>query len=320
MKQSSLDLSLSTRRTRKQEFLSQMERVVPWAVLVDLIAPYYPEGKNGRPPFALQTMLRIHFMQQWFTLSDLAMEEALFDVPLYREFAQLDVRGRMPDESTILRFRHRLERHKLAEQILASVNDLLSAKGLLLKAGTAVDATLIAAPSSTKNKDKKRDPEMHSSQKGKQWYFGMKAHIGVDADSGLVHTVRGTSGNVADVVEGNSLLHGQETDAFGDAGYQGVDKRPDAQKGVTWHVAMRPGKRKELDKENKPVDALIEQLEKLKAGIRAKVEHPFRVLKRQFGYTKVRYRGLKKNTLQLKTLFALSNLWMVRQQLLAAKA
>ena len=280
MKQSSLDLSLSTRRTRKQEFLSQMERVVPWAVLVDLIAPYYPEGKNGRPPFALQTMLRIHFMQQWFTLSDLAMEEALFDVPLYREFAQLDVRGRMPDESTILRFRHRLERHKLAEQILASVNDLLSAKGLLLKAGTAVDATLIAAPSSTKNKDKKRDPEMHSSQKGKQWYFGMKAHIGVDADSGLVHTVRGTSGNVADVVEGNSLLHGQETDAFGDAGYQGVDKRPDAQKGVTWHVAMRPGKRKELDKENKPVDALIEQLEKLKAGIRAKVEHPFRVLKR----------------------------------------
>ena len=284
MKQSSLDLSLSTRRTRKQEFLSQMERVVPWAVLVDLIAPYYPEGKNGRPPFALQTMLRIHFMQQWFTLSDLAMEEALFDVPLYREFAQLDVRGRMPDESTILRFRHRLERHKLAEQILASVNDLLSAKGLLLKAGTAVDATLIAAPSSTKNKDKKRDPEMHSSQKGKQWYFGMKAHIGVDADSGLVHTVRGTSGNVADVVEGNSLLHGQETDAFGDAGYQGVDKRPDAQKGVTWHVAMRPGKRKELDKENKPVDALIEQLEKLKAGIRAKVEHPFRVLKRQFGY------------------------------------
>ena len=319
MKQSSLDLSLSTRRTRKQEFLSQMERVVPWAVLVDLIAPYYPEGKNGRPPFALQTMLRIHFMQQWFTLSDLAMEEALFDVPLYREFAQLDVRGRMPDESTILRFRHRLERHKLAEQILASVNDLLSAKGLLLKAGTAVDATLIAAPSSTKNKDKKRDPEMHSSQKGKQWYFGMKAHIGVDADSGLVHTVRGTSGNVADVVEGNSLLHGQETDAFGDAGYQGVDKRPDAQKGVTWHVAMRPGKRKELDKENKPVDALIEQLEKLKAGIRAKVEHPFRVLKRQFGYTKVRYRGLKKNTLQLKTLFALSNLWMVRHQLMAAQ-
>ena len=240
-------------------------------------------------------------------------------MPLYREFAQLDANGRLPDESTILRFRHRLEKHKLAEQILATVNELLTAKGLLLKAGTAVDATLIAAPSSTKNKDRARDPEMHSSQKGKQWYFGMKAHIGVDADSGLVHTVRGTSGNAADVTEGNSLLHGEETEVFGDAGYQGADKRADAKKQVTWHVAMRPGKRKELDKENNPLDALIDLLEKTKAAIRAKVEHPFRVVKCQFGYTKVRYRGLKKNTLQLKTLFALSNLWMVRHQLLAAQ-
>ena len=320
MKQSSLDLNLSTKKTRKQQLLDEMELVVPWAALVELIAPYYPEGKNGRPPFALQTMLRIHCMQQWFSLSDLGMEEAFFDTPIYREFAQLDAHARMPDESTILRFRHRLERHKLADQILATVNELLAAQGLLLKAGTTVDATLIAAPSSTKNKDKKRDPEMHSSQKGNEWHFGMKAHIGVDADSGLVHTVRGTAGNVCDVVEGNSLLHGQETDAFGDAGYQGVHKRPDARQDVTWHVAMRPGKRKALDKQNNAIDALIEQLEKLKASIRAKVEHPFRVIKRQFGYTKVRYRGLKKNTLQLKTLFALSNLWMVRQQLLAAKA
>ena len=184
MKQTSLDLNLSTRRTRKHEFLAQMQLVVPWAALVELIAPYYPEGKNGRPPFALETMLRVHFLQQWFSLSDPAMEEAFFDTPLYREFAQLDAHGRLPDESTILRFRHRLEKHKLAELILATVNDLLTAKGLLLKAGTAVDATLIAAPSSTKNKDRARDPEMHSSQKGKQWYFGMKAHIGVDADSG----------------------------------------------------------------------------------------------------------------------------------------
>ena len=316
MKQSSLDLNLSTRRTRKQEFLAQMERVVPWAALVELIAPYYPEGKNGRPPFALETMLRVHFLQQWFSLSDPAMEEAFFDVPVYRQFAQLDAHGRLPDESTILRFRHRLEKHKLAEQILATVNDLLTAKGLLLKAGTAVDATLIAAPSSTKNKDRARDPEMHSSQKGKQWYFGMKAHIGVDAQSGLVHTVRGTSGNVADVTEGNSLLHGAETDVYGDAGYQGVHKRADAKEGVTWHVAMRPGKRKALDKENNPLDALIDLLEKTKAGIRAKVEHPFRVIKRQFGYAKVRYRGLKKNTLQIKTLFALSNLWMARHKLM----
>jgi IS5 family transposase len=315
MYQVGLKLNLSVKKTRKQVFLEQMEQVVPWEALVQCIAPYYPEGKTGRPPFSLATMLRIHFMQQWFTLSDPAMEEAFFDTPLYREFAQLQEFGRLPDESTILRFRHRLEKHKLAEQILAVVNDVLTQQGLLLKAGTVVDATLIAAPSSTKNKDHKRDPEMHSSKKGEQMYFGMKAHIGADAESGLVHTVRGTSGNVHDVVQGNSLLHGQERDAFGDAGYQGIEKRADAQADVNWHVAMRPGKRRALDK-NKPIDALIDQVEKLKAGIRAKVEHPFRVIKCQFGYVKVRYRGLKKNTAQLVTLFALSNLWMVRGKLM----
>ena len=308
-------MNLSIKKTRKREFLFEMNRVVPWAALVELIAPYYPEGKNGRPPFALETMLRIHFMQQWFTLSDPAMEEAFFDVPLYREFAQLDAHGRLPDESTILRFRHRLEEHKLAEQILTTVNELLTRKGLLLKVGTAVDATLIAAPTSTKNADKARDPEMHSSKKGNQWYFGMKAHIGVDADSGLVHTVRVTSGHVHDINEGHSLLHGKESVVFADAGYQGIQKRPDAKPEVLWHVAMRPGKRKALDKSN-AADALIDAAEKLKAGVRAKVEHPFRVIKRQFGHVKVRYRGLKKNTQQLMTLFALSNLWMARSKLI----
>ena len=186
MKQSSFDLNLSTRKTRKQVFLQQMETVVPWAALVELITPYYSEGRNGRPPFALETMLRVHFMQQWFSLSDPAMEEAFFDTPLYREFAQLDTFGRLPDESTILRFRHRLEKHKLADQILATVNELLQQRGLLLKAGTAVDATLIAAPSSIKNKDKARDPEMHSSQKGNEWHFGMKALQGLPAKSRAV--------------------------------------------------------------------------------------------------------------------------------------
>src|SRR5450830_1804384 len=319
MKQAALNLNLSIKKTRKQVFLEQMEQVVPWAALVELISPYYPQGKTGRPPFSLQTMLRVHFMQQWFTLSDPGIEEAFFDTPLYREFAQLEEFGRLPDESTILRFRHRLEKHKLAEQILATVNELLTQRGLLLKAGTAVDATLIAAPTSTKNKDKARDPDMHSSKKGNQWYFGMKAHIGVDAESGLVHTVRGTSGHVGDVTEGNSLLHGEETVAFGDAGYQGIDKRPDAQADVTWHVAMRPGKRKALDKDNEG-DAMLDTAEKLKASVRAKVEHPFRVIKRQFGFIKVRYRGLKKNTAQLFTLFALSNLWMVRKKLMGAGA
>ena len=317
MKQAALNLSLIVKKTRKQVFLEQMDQVVPWAALEELIAPYYPEGRKGRPPFSLLTMLRIHFMQQWFNLSDPAMEEGFFDTPVYREFAQLEEFARLPDESTILRFRHRLEKHKLAEQILATVNDLLIERGLLLKAGTVVDATLIAAPPSTKNKDKTRDPDMHSSKKGNQWYFGMKAHIGADAESGLVHTVRCTSGHVSDIAEANTLLHGQETVAFGDAGYQGVEKRPDAKAGVTWHVAMRPGKRKALDKENNEADALLDQAEKLKASIRAKVEHPFRVIKRQFGFTKVRYRGLAKNTAALMTLFALSNLWMVRRRLLA---
>lgn len=324
MKQQSLAESGFVKKpkaTRRQIFLAEMDRVVPWARLCGLIEPHYPKvgAKGGRPPKPLQMMLRIHFMQQWFTLSDPGMEEAFFDTPLYREFAQLEEFGRLPDESTILRFRHRLEKHKLAEQILATVNELLIQRGLLLKAGTAVDATLIAAPTSTKNKDKTRDPEMHSSKKGNQWYFGMKAHIGVDAQSGLVHTVRGTSGHVSDIAEANSLLHGQESVAFGDAGYQGIEKRPDATEDVIWHVAMRPGKRKALNKENE-ADAMIDKAEKLKAGIRAKVEHPFRVIKRQFGFVKVRYRGLKKNTAQLFTLFALSNLWMVRSKLMGVGA
>jgi IS5 family transposase len=315
MKQADLGLNLSTKRTRKREFLAQMERVVPWAALVELVSPHAPEGKKGRPPFAVEMMLRIHFMQQWFTLSDPAMEEALHDIALFREFAGLGWDSRLPDESTILRFRHLLERHKLAEQILGLVNDLLRDKGLMLKAGTVVDATLISAPSSTKNQSGERDPEMHQTKKGNQWHFGMKAHIGVDAESGLVHTVRGTAANVNDVVEANSLLHGDETDVFADAGYQGAGKRPDAQDDVTWHVAMRPGKRRALDK-TKAVGSLIDEMERLKASVRAKVEHPFRVIKRQFGHVKVRYRGLKKNTAQLRTLFALSNLWMARAKLL----
>ena len=318
MKQVALNLELNAKKTRKREFLDQMEQVVPWAALVERIAPYYPEGRKGRPPFSLQTMLRVYFLQQWFTLSDPAMEEAFFDTPVYREFAQLEEFCRLPDESTILRFRHRLEKHKLTEQILVSVNELLTQRGLFLKTGTIVDATLIAAPTSTKNNDKARDPDMHSSKKGNQWYFGMKAHIGTDADSGLVHNVHGTSGHVSDIAEANTLLHGEESLAFGDAGYQGVDKRPDTNADVTWHIAMRPGKRRALDKDDE-ADALLDQAEKLKASVRAKVEHPFRVIKRQFGYVKVRYRGLKKNTAQLLTLFALTNLWMVRSQLMEAQ-
>jgi transposase, IS5 family len=318
MKQLGLGLNLSTKKTRKREFLEEMERVVPWDALVQIVTPYYQKAKTGRPPFGVETMLRIHYLQQWFALSDPAMEEALHDMPVFREFAKLpEGATRLPDETTILRFRHLLERNDLAVDMLRVVNDILQAKGLMMKKGTVVDATLIAAPSSTKNAEGERDPEMHQTKKGNQWYFGMKAHIGVDADSGLVHSVVGTAANVNDVTQAGALLHGQEEVAFGDAGYRGVDKRAEAQ-GPQWHVAMRPGERNTLNPFIAPqFEALT--LEKWKASIRAKVEHPFRVLKRQFGYTKVRYRGLAKNTAQIVTLFALSNLWMARRHFLKAR-
>ncbi|WHZ11511.1 MAG: Mobile element protein [Burkholderiaceae bacterium] len=248
------------KRTRKREFLDEMNLVVPWDELVALIAPYAPApgAKGGRPPFAVETMLRIHFLQQWFNLSDPAMEEALYDTPMFREFAGLDMgEENLPDESTILRFRHLLEKNNLSLQLLATVNATLTAKGLLLKNGTAIDATLIAAPSSTKNDSGERDPEMHQTKKGNQWHFGMKAHIGVDADSGLVHTVVGTAANVNDVTQAGALVHGEEADVFADAGYQGVAKREETRDiEVNWHVAMRPGKRRALDKST-PMGAIL---------------------------------------------------------------
>jgi transposase, IS5 family len=318
MKQLGLGLNLSTKKTRKAKFLDEMERVVPWSALVEIVEPHCPRAKTGRPPFAVETMLRIHYLQQWFCLSDPAMEEALHDTPLFREFAKIgEGLSRLPDETTILRFRHLLERHNLAPDMLRLVNDILGAKGLLLRTGTVVDATLIAAPSSTKNADGQRDPEMKQTKKGNQWYFGMKAHIGVDAQSGLVHTVAGTAANVNDLNMAGALLHGKEEAAFGDAGYQGVHKRPEAQ-GPTWHVAMRRGLRRKLNPFIEP-DFVAERAEKMKASIRAKVEHPFRVVKQQFGFTKVRYRGLAKNTAQLITLFALSNLWMARRDLMGGR-
>ena len=316
MKQQDLGLNLIVRRTRKAEFLDEMELVVPWSELLGLVNEVAPPKATGRPPFAHETMLRLHFLQQWFGLSDMAMEEALFDIPLYRNFAGLGSMARMPDRVSILRFRHLLEQHNLAQQILATVNASLIGKGLMLKSGTAIDATLISAPTSTKNSTGTRDPQMHQTKKGNQWYHGMKSHIGVDADSGLVHCVVGTAANVNDVTQAHKLVHGEETDVFADAGYQGVSKREETQDiDATWHIAMRPGKRRALDKTS-PMGAMLDQLEKIKASICAKVEHPFRVVKQQFGYTKVRYRGLAKNTAQLTTLFALSNLWIARKRIL----
>ena len=320
MSQITLGLDPLPKKTRKEVFLDEMNQVVPWAELVALIQPHARgahQALGGRPPFAVETMLRIHCLQLWWNLSDPAMEEELHERPLYRRFAGLAGAARLPDETTILRFRHLLERHQIAPQVLAAINAGLARQGLLLKTGTVVDASIIAAPSSTKNKDGQRDPEMHQTKKGNQWHHGMKAHIGVDADSGLVHTVIGTAANVNDVTQAAALLHGQERDAWADAGYQGANKREEMQgRDVRWHVAMRPGKRKALDQQS-PLHRTLEQLEKLKASVRAKVEHPFRIVKQQFGYAKVRYRGLAKNTARLTMLFALGNLWAMRHRLLA---
>ncbi|MBU0807487.1 transposase, IS4 family /transposase, IS5 family [Pseudomonas peli] len=303
------------KQTRKELFLIEMDQVVPWKGLVALIDPHYPKGEGGRPAYPLMAMLRIHLMQNWFGYSDPAMEEALYETTILRQFAGLSLE-RIPDETTILNFRRLLEKHELAAGILAVINGYLGDRGLSLRQGTIVDATLINAPSSTKNKDGKRDPQMHQTKKGNQYYFGMKAHIGVDDESGLVHSVVGTAANVADVTQVDKLLHGEENMVGADAGYTGVEKRPEHEgREVIWQIAARRSTYKKLSKRSALYKAK-RKIEKAKAQVRAKVEHPFRVIKRQFGYVKTRFRGLAKNTAQLVTLFALSNLWMVRRHLL----
>jgi IS5 family transposase len=302
------------KQTRREVFLAEMEQVVPWDSLLRLIEPCYPVAGRGRHPYPIATMLRVHLLQNWFGLSDPAMEEALYEIASMRQFARLTLTQPIPDETTILNFRRLLETNELAPQIFERVNAYLSRKKLLLKRGSIVDATIIAAPSSTKNADGERDPEMHQTKKGNQWHFGMKAHIGVDVDSGFVHTVVGTPANEADVEVVDELLHGKEEVAYGDAGYTGADKRV-IRKNLRWEIAAKRGKVQAMEEGR--AKRKIEKIEKRKASIRARVEHPFRVIKRQFGLVKVRFRGLAKNTAHLITLFALSNLWMARRKLLA---
>jgi IS5 family transposase len=310
--------SMARKRTKRERFLAQMEAVVPWKALIDLIEPCYPKtgSKGGRPPYPLETMLRIHLMQQWYDLSDPAMEDALIEVPTMRRFAGIDlISERIPDETTILSFRHLLERHDLGKQIFETVKAHLKANGMAMKQGTIIDATLIAAPSSTKNKKGERDPEMHQTKKGNQWYFGMKVHIGVDKDNGLIHSVETTAANVHDLTPVADLLHGEETVVYADAGYQGIEKREEMQgKAIGFRVAMRPGKRRALP--DNPEGRLDDLIETAKAHIRAKGEHPFRVMKRQFGFQKTRLRGMLKNSCKVKVLAALANLFMARHLLL----
>ncbi|MCS7016804.1 MAG: IS5 family transposase [Gemmatales bacterium] len=314
---SDLEYAAKKKRTRRDRFLGEIDKVTPWRDLVAVIAPFYPKGERGRPPIGVERMLRMYVAQQCFGLSDEGIEDALYDSQAIRRFVGIDLaREAAPDATTVLKFRRLLEARDLTAAIFTTINAHLAEQGLLMRAGSIVDATIIAAPSSTKNQQGERDADMHQTKKGNQWHFGMKAHIGVDAETGLTHTVVGTAANVNDVTQAQALLSGTETEVYADAGYQGVDKREEnLALPVTWHVAMKPSKRKALP--GTPLGELLEKIEQLKASIRAKVEHPFHVVKNLFRHKKTRYRGLDKNTKQLFTLFGLANLVLARKWLLS---
>ena len=295
--------------TRREKFLARMEEVLPWVRLLAVIAPHYPKGERGRPPLGLERMLRVYFLQQWYGLADEALEDALYDSQALRSFARLDLAAEgVPDATTLLKFRRLLETHDLCKGLFTAINADLTARGLLLREGTLVDATLIAAAPSTKNREKQRDPEMHQTKKGNQWYFGMKAHIGADRASKLVHTVVATAANVADITKTAELLHGEEQQVHADAGYTGVEKRAEIvalKRKIDWQIASKRGLIKALaEGAEKEVRKAVE---KAKASVRAFVEHPFHIVKNLFRHRKVRYRGLAKNGHQLHTLFGLAN-------------
>jgi transposase, IS5 family len=300
--------------TRRERFLAEMDTVIPWATLTALIAPHYPTAGRGRRPLPLETMLRVYFLQQWFDLSDPAAEDALYDSEAMRQFARVELGDdTVPDESTILRFRHLLEQHQLTAEIFAAVRTLLETRGLLLKQGTIVDATILSAPSSTKNATKTRDPEMRQTRKGKSWYFGMKVHVGTDR-RGIVHTVATTHAGAADIQQLPDLLHGEETVLYGDQAYWSESDRQAAEAaGVRYRVNRRPSL-------NRPLTDRWKQINQARSRIRARGEHAFHVVKRLWGLAKVRYRGLAKNTTRVLTAFALANLYLLRYRLGAKRA
>lgn len=299
--------------TRRAAFLAEMERIVPWRELCALIEPFYPKAGNGRPPIGLQRMLRLHFLQHWFDLSDPAAEEALYDSVSMREFVGIDLGHEpVPDETTILNFRHLLERHGLGKAVFERVNTYLASRGVKVAGGTIVDATILAAPSSTKNRDKARDPEMHQTRKGRQWYFGMKLHIGIDSRSKLIHSLLTTAANVHDGKVLGALLHGQERRVYGDQAYRGQKAA------IRQHAPQAKDFTNQRYRYRGVVDEVERGKNRTKSSVRAKVEHPFGVIKRVFGFVKVRYRGLAKNTERLWVTCGLTNLFMVRHRLLRA--
>lgn len=298
------------KQTRREKFLSEMDKLLPWKELARPISRYYSKSLTGRKPYPLNSMLRIHCMQLFYNLSDPAMEDILYEVESMRRFAGITI-DTVPDETTILNFRHLLEKHNLGKKLFKKINKHLEKRGLSFKEGTIVDATIINAPTSTKNKDGERDPEMHQTKKGNEWRFGMKMHIGVDDTLGVIHSIETTPANMHDITQATRLLNGNETHVWGDAGYQGIEKRSEAESvKVNWLIAERPGKRKKLS-------GAAEQLESIKASVRAKVEHPFRIIKQQFGYSKIRYRGIEKNKNRLYLLAGFANLLRCKRYLTA---
>ena len=295
--------------TRRERFLAEMDAVIPWTRLLGLIAPHYPKAGNGRQPLGMEKMLRIYFLQQWFNLSDPQAEDAIYDSESMRRFARVELGDEVvPDESTILRFRHLLERHGLTQAIFDSITGLLEERRLLLRSGTIVDATIIAAPSSTKNASATRDPEMKQTRKGKNWHFGMKLHIGADK-RGIVHTVRATNAAVADITQLPDLLHGQEREVFGDQAYWKEDDRAFLESwGVRYRINRRPSRR--------PLSKRWRMINRARSRTRARGEHAFRIVKQLWGFAKVRYRGLAKNLARAQTMFALANLYQFRRELL----
>ena len=308
----SLSYQAKKKPTRRELFLAEMDQVVPWAELLALIEPHYPtSGRRGRPPMPLESMLRIYFMQQRYSMSDPGMEDALYEIESMRRFAGLElIDDPIPDETTILKFRRLLEKHALTKQIMETINAVLEQKGALLKGGSMVDATIIHASPSTKNRAKARDPEMHQTKKGNQWYFGMKVHLGADVNSGTVHTVSVTPANAPDISQLSGLIREDDRALFGDAGYASKPfKQVAREAGVYWAVALKARPKHRLGSNQKKRNRKM-------SSIRSRVEHIFRVMKRQFGYTKVRYRGLAKNAAQVFTLIGLTNLYMKRRQLM----
>ncbi len=304
-----------SKKTRRALFLEEMEQVVPWGKLCSLIEPYYPKAGNGRPPVGVERMLRVYFVQQWFNLSDPAVEEALYDSAVMRQFVGIDLgREPVPDETTVCKFRHLLEEHRLGGQILEAVNLHLQTQGVRITTGTIVDATIIHAPSSTKNREQKRDPEMHQTKKGNQWYFGMKAHVGVDSKTKLIHTAAVTPANVADATVLPELLHGEETRVWGDQAYRGQTDVIHQSAPLAQDCTHRRYRYKDH------IDEVERTKNRTKSTVRSKVEHVFGVLKLKFGFVKVRYRGLAKNANRLFATCALVNLFLVRKKLMATAA